>query len=347
MKAYTITLLFAAAALMMASCAKEPENDTTDARQKRILEAFVEKYNEEHGTNVVPEESGLVILDHKVGQGMPAANATALYAYYEEMTLDGIYSWVSDEDKCKELGQYDVRDYYGPTIFMLRKNSQTRGMEELLWSVNQGSEIDAIIPPWLTNIVTDNSYSDDEYSVNMRYKFKITDVITDMAQYQIDTIASYMRKYYPGTDSTKYGFYFKKLHDAGKDTIESSTEVSCRYIGRLLDGYVFDTNIADSARKFGIFDSETDYSEGLSVIYDETYKGMTSSSLSSNGTATSGGVCEGFARALKMMSYGDEAIAVFWSDMGYGENGNTDGRQGVPAYQPLAFYIYVEPEEED
>ena len=88
MKAYTITLLFAAAALMMASCAKEPENDTTDARQKRILEAFVENYNEEHGTNGVPEEGGLVILKSDGGKRSCIMRGAVIFA--EERILSGI-----------------------------------------------------------------------------------------------------------------------------------------------------------------------------------------------------------------------------------------------------------------
>jgi FKBP-type peptidyl-prolyl cis-trans isomerase len=103
-------------------------------------------------------------------------------------------------------------------------------------------------------------------------------------------------------------------------------------VGKLLDGYVFDTNIADTAKKYGLYKANKTY-EPLSVDYESTFEQM-----SSEGSENGDGFVTGFARALKSMTYGDRAVTFFWSDLGYKDKG-TDG---VPAYSMLFFDLYVE-----
>jgi FKBP-type peptidyl-prolyl cis-trans isomerase len=107
--------------------------------------------------------------------------------------------------------------------------------------------------------------------------------------------------------------------------------VKVHYVGRLLDGWVFDTNIADTARKYGIYDKSKDYSP-LSVLHSEELKQM----IEDNS------LVEGFCMAVKEMSYGDKAFTMFYSEYGYGENGSSQ----IGPYQPLIFWLYIEPEDE-
>lgn len=353
MKYYHKIALLAAAAFAV-SCGKDPSDSEND-KQRRVLDAYIQKYNETNGTDLQAEESGLFVIENRKGEGRPVEKDKYVYAYYEQMMLDGTYMWVSTPEMAKKLGTFAYTDYYGPSLFDMSDYTMTQGIKEILMLTNQGGYIDAVVPPWLNKVQSGNASSNQTYDINLRYRFKIERVIDDIKQFQIDTMEAYMHKYYNGIDSLSEGFYFVKLHDAGRDTIPAQTEVYYRYIGKLLDGYVFDTNIADSAKKYKIYDNTKDYSSGASIAYMSTYEEMSSSSSSSSSssgtvsssTGSSGSVIPGFAKALKKMSYGDEAIAVFYSYLAYGAEGNTSGRAGIPAFQPVVFYIKIDEKDND
>jgi hypothetical protein len=105
-----------------------------------------------------------------------------------------------------------------------------------------------------------------------------------------------------------------------------------RYIGYLLDDFVFDTNIADSASYYKIYDSSKDYAL-LSVIYQEA-----ANTDGSTGTEGTMDVVDGFKNALLRMKPGGEAVTFFSSDYGY----KAAGSGQIPAYAPLRFYIKLE-----
>ena len=339
-------LLLSAAIIPVAvpSCAID-KDESTESRQRRVLEAYIYNYNKEHGTNLQPTESGIYVLEHNQQPGGQIISGESyVYVHYETQQLDGTYTYTTNKETAQRLGTYSASKYYGPTLMRLGNGSLTEGVEEVLKMTTQGSYIDAIIPPWLSGSKYDSYYGTTQQETeSIRYMMNIRRVISDITQYQLDTMRIYMNKNYnmQEKDTLYTGMYFKKLVDAGQDTIVADTEVKYRYIGKLLDGYVFDTNIADSAKKFRIYDSSKSY-DAATITYKSTYDEMTSSSSDES----SSGVIKGFAMALKEMSYGDVAIAVFYSDLGYGASGNMSSGAGVPAYQPIVFYIAIEEEDE-
>lgn len=142
---------------------------------------------------------------------------------------------------------------------------------------------------------------------------------------------AYANTHYPGLDTLAAGIYFKTLHDAGADTISSGT-VKVHYVGRLLDGWVFDTNIADTARKYDIYVKSKEYTP-LEVNISEDLDMM----------AEDNSLVKGFCRALQEMDFGDKAFTMFNSEMGYQSSGSGE----IGPYQPLIFWLYIEPEEEN
>jgi FKBP-type peptidyl-prolyl cis-trans isomerase len=101
--------------------------------------------------------------------------------------------------------------------------------------------------------------------------------------------------------------------------------VIVRYVGSLLDGFVFETNIRDSARVHykKNFDKTATY-DALSVIVKDDVSSMD--------------VVQGFAYALKEMRKGQEAVVFFSSDYGY----QTTSSGQIQPYSMLRFYIKVE-----
>ena len=353
-------LAAAFAGLLLFSCAKESEESNASI-QKRILEAYLEvNYPNK---NYTITKSGLVILSHEEGTGVSPEQYGAAYMKYSSKTLAGDYQSTMFEDVARRWGTYNAANYYGPQLSALGYGDITEGMNEAMKMMKKGSKMTVIIPPALS--VYDGEAQGSGYgysteksessSVNSIYELEMFDVVTNLQKYQLDSIQAFRDKYYPGLDSTANMFYFKKLSGTSTDTIPANETAKVWYIGRLLDGYIFDTNIRDTAMKYNIWSSSKTY-DALEVTYESAYTGMASSagtmnvsgnsdSSSSSDDSESGSYVPGFAKALKAMTYGDHAITFFGSGWGYGSSGSMSSGSGVPTYSMLFFEIFVEEEE--
>ena len=341
--------LVAIAFIAITGCAKE--EDITDREvQEKILDAYIAV----NCPTAQKLSSGLTILSLEQGTGPIApGNNDGIYIHYNTYNLDGVCQSTTDSLKARMLGTYDPGIYYGPSLFILN-SSCTAGMKELLGKLHQGGTATAIIPPWLTSSgLSGSGYTNkgQQSTTNMIYEINAGIVINDVDKFQKDSLESYSKlNFSPKIDSTALGWYFRNfVHPDGipaADTVVAGNKVGVWYVGRLLDGYVFDTNIRDTAKKYRIYDSSNDY-EPLSVEMGETYQAMTTygSSATSNDNSTgsegSQSLIIGFVRAIKNMTYADKGVTFFMSGLGYGSNGQMKSGKGVPEYAMLRFDLWV------
>lgn len=307
----------------MVSCAQEKEESANDI-QKQILDAYISVYY----PNAEQMPSGLTYIDRKIGTGDTLEKYNGAYVQFTTKTLEGNYTSTNNAELAKVLGTYSKSTYYGPRFYEIGYGSTYIGIEEMLIGMRAGGEATAIVPPWLTS--TEYSTASQAASTNMIYTFTLKKVIKDIMKFQLDSMASYAHLHYPGLDTTSKGYYFKNLVTGGKDTIESTASVKVRYIGRLLDGFIFDTNIADTAKKYGIYNASNEYAP-LDVTYAEDINVM---------SENNSGLRLGFCKALLEMDYEDHAFTMFYSELGYGSQGSGES---IGPFQPLIFYIYIEP----
>ena len=329
-------------------CAKEASRSNDDV-QKKILDAYIEVYCP--GAEVT--SSGLVILSEEPGTGAQMEWEKAAYTITNVWDLNNSCLESQDKELAKELGMYESKNYYGPRFHTAGYGSEQLGFSEALCRMREGGRIKVILPPWLSyfDYYANGQNKSENSGVNLMYDIKMLTVITDLTEYQNDSLRSYARRF-DIKDPEVEAFYFKKVSGTQEDTIKQGKTAKIRYVGKLLDGYVFDTNIADTARKYDIYDASNSY-EALSVTYEATYQEMStytyasgqaayeSSSLSSGG-GDSDKLIPGFAKALKHLTYGDHGITFFGSQWGYGSKGTMSGSSGVPTYSMLFFDIYIE-----
>lgn len=318
---YSVKLfLVAVMVLSLFSCAKE-RYESKKETQERILDSYLAI----NYPNAERTESGIAILSYNEGSiGNAAEKYAAVYANYSLRSLSGTYTESTDPEIAKKMGSYSKSTYYGPKLFELGYGSTFIGLEEIFIGMKKGGKATFILPPWLTTYSANNDSWNS--SVSAIYDIEVTDVITNMIEYEELKMRIFMENNYPAAaDTISKGFYFTKLYDAGaKDTV---TSANVYYIGRLLNGFVFDTNIADSAKKFGIYDSSKEYTP-LSVSYSEDLSAMKDNNS----------LVEGFCKALQMMKYGDKGFTLFSSSLGYSDQ--SSGQVGP--FQPLSFWLYVE-----
>ncbi|MBR5033877.1 MAG: FKBP-type peptidyl-prolyl cis-trans isomerase [Bacteroidales bacterium] len=346
MQKYTrIILAVAAVAALAFACAKYESEDNL-VSQKRIRDAWM-RVN--LGQEIEADENGLYILDKTVGTGKTIGDTAFILFDYVVRDLDGNYTKYTTEEVARIMGTYTNQKYYCPEVVQMGQYKLYTPMENFVKSLNGGGKARFLLPPEATTFAYTKelkkyykSYGNDgtkpALSENYIYDVAVVDVIDDIYQYQIDNLEAFANTHYAGVDSLEKGFYFVKLKEntSEKDTIASNASVKVDYIGKLLDGFCFDTNIADSAKVFGLYNLNKSY-DPLSVTFQKN--GYT---LSDDGTRTySTDVINGFSMAVGRMNYGEEAIAFFWSPLAYG----TKSSDSYPAYAPMCFYIKIHPKE--
>ena len=309
-------------ALVLCSCA-EDKNESDRSIQERILDAYIK----EKFPQAKKLESGLVMIDFQQGSGEELERRDGGYFEYTTQSLSGDYIETTDEELAKQLGSFSNSNYYGPVLYEMGYKSTYKGLEEVMIGMKIGGKAKFILPPWLS--VTGSNGDRWEESANLIYEIELKEVINNIDIWEADTMRRYAAIHYPGLDTLSSHFYFKKLHDAKADSLESET-VQVRYIGRLLDGWVFDTNIADTAKKYGIYDAENDYN-ALDFKHSNDIETMEQDNS----------MVRGFCMALKDMSYGDKAFTMFGSKYGY----DYTGKDPIGPYQPLIFWLYIEPKQ--
>lgn len=322
----------AAAALLLGSnsCMKEASDNTFES-SRRVFEAWINKYY----PDARKAGRGIYILDSIPGTGdMLTDSTTFAFADYTISELDGDYVETTSEQLSKQLGIYDRSYYYGPKVILRKVGSTYAGVEDMLDMMRVGGYLKAAIPSWLVNTAvydTEEQYQKtDVGGSHCIYEIRLTDAAVNITDWELDTLKKYSTRYYGGLDTLKKGFYYTVLGEASPDTVAKDTTFYIRYIGKLLNGHVFDTNIEDTAKFYGIYDSSRDYSKPAKIV-----KGEKAADMSMDGSSA----ISGFAEALFRMNWKEKAATFFYSDLGYGSNGSG---KSIPAFAPLHFYIEME-----
>ncbi|MDE7103526.1 MAG: FKBP-type peptidyl-prolyl cis-trans isomerase [Bacteroidales bacterium] len=138
----------------------------------------------------------------------------------------------------------------------------------------------------------------------------------DMAQQE--AIAAYLQENNLNVEPTSDGLYFIRTQAGKGKAIQQGSPVKFHYVGRLLDGTIFDTSIKEVAEENGLFHPMRNY-EPLSTM------------------AGTGQMILGMDEGLLMMRQGDKATLIIPFQLGYGDR----DLGPIPAYSPLIFEMEI------
>ena len=322
------------AALTVSGCAKSEKTLPNDAEQ-RYLEAWMKVKHPEASQT----ELGTYMLEDIPGTGDAYHNQNYVIVDCTVKDLDGTISSTTSSKIAQQIGTYDKSYYYGASVWMAMNNSLPVGVEDMLDGMKVGGTRTSVIPAWL--ITYDRYKKPTEYLKHSTdnstsiYTVTLRGISDDIYESQIDSIEAYANKYLDGADSTDYGYYYKELK-APTDTnaFPSDTTIYINYIGRLLNGQVFDTTIKDTAKVHNIYSSSKTYSP-VKIEWGDSF---TDIKMYSDDSSEGSSVITGFSKTLwKMRHYGKSA-GLFVSAYGYGSSGNGNSILG---YAPLMFEIEI------
>ena len=328
----------AVAALAFSACSKTATSGLNDA-SKRYFDAWM-KVNH---PDLVPTELGSYVLSETEGTGNLVGSYkdnTYLYVNYTSTDLDGDITATTSEKVSKQLGSYVEGDYYGPTVWSRVGDGLSAGIDELVSTMRVGGIKKAIVPGWL--FTNDRYDTPEDYLNNVSgsdgiYEIEIVDAFNDVVQWEIDSIGCYLSNNYPKislADSLKYGFYYSQTKaPTSEEEFATDTTIYINYIGRLLNGTVFDTNIKDTAKFYGLYDPDNTYGPTQInwISTDEDYSDLTMTSDESS-------MIDGFAYCIFNMKAYEKGTCIFYSALGYSTSGSGNS---IPSYSPLRFDIEI------
>ncbi len=341
-------LVAAVSATCLASCAKSITTGTNDA-SKRYFDAWIAV----NYPDLEPTELGSYVIEEIVGDGELVGdyeNSPYVRVAYTQYDLDWNIEATTSEKLSQQLGDYDESYYYGPRIWTRVNDSYYAGLDEAITSMNVGGYKRTVIPGWLYTTLRYSTAEDYVNNVSASdhaiYDLIVVETIDDMVQWEIDSIANYLSHNFPEvsvSDSLIYGLYYiQTAEPADTAAFASDTTLYINYIARRLDGQVVDTNIQDTAKRYGIYSSSTTYEPTQVNWYDEDDdEDYTSITITSDESS----IIDGLSYTLSLMRSYEKGTCIFYSALGYSSSGSGST---IPEYSPLRFDIeFVDGEEDD
>ena len=329
----SLLLLPVAAAVLAVSCTKNAGEGANVALQRQF-----DAWRAIHYPDAI-EKNGIYIIEDIPGTGpLWNGNLGVTFMTYTIRSLDGTVSYNADEQWAKQLGTWDQTYYYGPQVVLTGEGISYAGLDALLDGMRKGGTRTAIIPSWMMTRERYDSvskYLETETDVtSMIYTITFLDQTENLTDYEFKQMKDYSSRLWGVTDTLSTAAVFFKSHsNFGYTPVEMPTDttVYIDYIGRrIIDGQVFDTTIADTAKFYHIYNPSKTYAP-VEITWAEKAEDV---KLSGNSTVG------GFAYGLKAMHAGEKASFVFGYDLGYGSSGSGDM---IPPYAALRFDVEMVP----
>lgn len=314
-------------AVAVTSCAVEKEENTSYYFEQELYSWVKVNYPDRISQKT---SDGAYILEYTQGSGAPVADTSYVGVHYYKTDLYGNIASTNLQDLAERLGTFSNAKYYGTDIWKIGQNSVYHSIEEVLKKMKVGGHVKLAIPVGASTVEYQvyNPFVTAE-EANIIFDITLDEVRGDVFKAQKEALKEYSKRY-SQIDTCSDNFYLKKLKrsTSEKDSIQNGQEIKVFYIAKLLDGHVFDTNIADSAKKYRIFNASNDY-DALTITYYDNLSDI----------STKNSYVDGFLTAIIKMRKTEEADAFFWSTLGYDAAGSDEV---VPEYSPLSFYIKIQ-----
>ena len=333
--------LYLGLALLTVGCAKDNTLSTGESA-RQYLDVWIAEFHPE----LQQSASGLYLMQDQPGSGVLwDASKPYTLGSVTIRTLDGTISSTQEEKLAQQLGTWVEGNYYGPRVFGTGEGVSYAGVDALLEGMKMGGTRTAIIPAWM---ITTSRFDSQEayinaasYSSSLIYTVSPVEQIEDLTRWEKDSLTVYAKRNFlsaatnmafPGNEAPDSSFFFvsDSTAFANKEPFARDTTVKINYVGRLLNGQVFDTNKERVAKDAGIYDSSRTY-EPASVTFASEYGSIS--------MGDSSDLIDGFQAGLyKMRWRGQKAIVLFISSLGYSYSGSGET---IPPYSPLQFELEI------
>ncbi|MDR0763511.1 MAG: FKBP-type peptidyl-prolyl cis-trans isomerase [Bacteroidales bacterium] len=256
-----------------------------------------------------------------------------LYKFYEQ-NKDARQAQINDIIEGYVVLMVDSNIQYqsaqSEKLFQVAEQSMFEGdINEGLALLHEGdSVVFKVSIDYIVNYKGGVNTTGQEYAI---YSIKVTRILSEselasemaveaekMKPVEEALISNYLKENKLNVKPTESGLYFIPVRKGSGAKLEQGQTVKINYIGRMLDGRIFDGNWESELKKAGV------NTEGGRFSPMQITLGV-------------GQVIPGFEEAIMLMQTGGRAKVIIPSSLAYGGQGN----QGIPPYSPIVFDLEV------
>ncbi len=281
--------------LLVTSCV--PKDDSSDkiAEEQRLLKQYLDNNN----ITADPTDDGLyfISMSDTIADTVQPVMGDFVLINYTTRLIDGQVVGTSDIATAKAKSIYSPNFLYGPFKFKL--GTEISGINEGISMMHVGEKAKLIIPSDLAY----GSYSVGSipaYST-LIFEVELLKVIKDPVAYENEQIKKYIADKDLQPDTTASGLIYVRTQEGEGSSPANGDYVKIKYVGKLLDGRVFDST------------STTTFN--FTVGFNQVIKGMDES--------------------VKLLKPGGKGTFIIPYDLGYG----VSGQGQIPPYSTLVFDV--------
>ncbi len=345
MKHRAVIAFLLAVVIAVSSCAKKESEDPND----RIAESFKAWMEANYPqAEELPDGQGVYVIKSSApatSDQTPAEGEWVRVDYTGYLISGDAYATRS-EDTAKLLGIYSRFGHYTPQYFQLKSGNYAipKGEYLALKQMKPGEVWTIFIPPALAAAGTYSTTFPSGFAYRSIYSgaplivtATITEIVPDPEVEEQDQVIARAQEWGLNLigDAIEPYLYCDIVDSIpGSARIGKDSVTYFNYTISFLDGFMFDTNIRDTAVVHNILVDPYD-SDGNSTSskYQPTYY-----------KPSKGGMIDAVYKAMtEKLHYSDSARMVFTSEYAYGSEGYTTGSTAIQPYEPLVFQIRVLP----
>ncbi len=231
-----------------------------------------------------------------------------LYFDYWATDLDGTFLATSLPQKAKEYGHFSKTTYYVPRYKPMTEKGVGAALLQALGSMRIGEEVVLGLPAAQAKALglwTNRNYHSALLYLTPRQQ------VADPKAHEKELIDAYLAQH-PGFEVVDK--VYRKVTEAGSGAeIKSESNLWIQYAVYSLSGYLFDTNVAETAQQHDVYSSSANKYGLLSMKASDDKK-----------------LIKGFSGLTVGLKTGTKLVAIIPSEVGYGESGRGEIRPNEP-----------------
>lgn len=275
------------------------------AKEKVVIDKYLADKKLTDQAKITP--SGLHYVIHTPGKGMLPKPGQKVRVNYTGMLLNGKVFDTSIEEVAKTHGKYHPQRTYQPFAFDLGRGRVIKGWDEGIALLKPGAKATLLVPSYLAygergagNDIPPNSV--------LAFEVELVGIVgvTDIAKLKIKEkiiIDKYLaQKGIKNAQSTPSGLHYVIKKEGNGVKPKPGQKVRVNYTGMLLNGKVFDTSLADVAKKSGKYNPQRTYQPYAFTLGKKQ-------------------VIRGWDEGIALLKPGTKATLLIPSYLAYGERG--------------------------
>lgn len=345
MKLFRFLPFLAAVPMLFTSCADE-KGVNNETIERNLLDAYmVVNYDDNGIPRPAQADLGYYYIPLKSGGSTDVPREEQWIRYdYTITKQDGTVVTTSSADVAKVNNFFSYFTHFAPnySLFEAIKANTSKGVADAMKNhMKSGDSIRLILPPFLAGTFTPSNNPGKPVIIDVA----VRDVVPSPVSREQSDLLAYVNANFSATTVDTVGLYIGELIPySGTDKLDTiilkdGYTIEFLYTGKFIDGYMFETNVADTAKAHDVY------------VFGEYKK------LSCKLGEDDKNYPKGLIRALKKMKVGSTSVTLFTSEWSKGASGaipqynSSTGKytQGgginqaavVKPYESMMYYIEI------